>query len=147
MVCSFWLLLSFYLSIESYRLGLTTANRPGPGLFPFIAAVGIGLIAAARLIQSIRTSLPDENAEAGTAGEMRSVLYVIAGMLAYAFLLQSLGFIFCTFLLVAFYLKLIAARRWPVTLIFAAAVALVSHLFFAGLLNAELPRGLLDWLI
>jgi putative tricarboxylic transport membrane protein len=147
MVCSFWLLLSFYLSIESYRLGLTTANRPGPGLFPFIAAVGIGLIAAARLIQSIRKSLPDENAEAGTAGEMRSVLYVIAGMLAYAFLLQSLGFIFCTFLLVAFYLKLIAARRWPVTLIFAAAVALVSHLFFAGLLNAELPRGLLDWLI
>ena len=50
----FWLVLSFYLSVESYRLGLSTANRPGPGLFPFIATIGIGLIAAFRLVNSIR---------------------------------------------------------------------------------------------
>jgi len=30
---------------------------------------------------------------------------------------------------------------------FAATVALVSHLFFEVLLNAQLPRGLLDWLM
>jgi hypothetical protein len=30
---------------------------------------------------------------------------------------------------------------------FAAAVALAAHLFFDLLLNAQLPRGLLDWLI
>jgi putative tricarboxylic transport membrane protein len=145
-ICSFWLLLSCYLSIESYRLGLSTANRPGPGFFPFIAAVGIGLIAALRLVNSIRISAPDENYELGIAGEARLVLYVIAGMTAYAFLLDLLGFLLCTFLLVAFYLKLIAQRRWPVALTFAAAVALTSHLFFDVLLKAELPRGLLDWL-
>jgi len=145
-ICSFWLLLSFYLCIESYRLGLSTANRPGPGFFPFIAAVGIGLIAAFRLVNNIRRSSPDENTELGIAGEARLVLYVIAGMTAYAFLLDVLGFLFCTFLLVAFYLKVIAARRWRVTLIFAAAVALTSHLFFDVLLKSELPRGLLDWL-
>lgn len=145
-ICSFWLLLSFYLCIESYRLGLSTANRPGPGFFPFIAAVGIGLIAAFRLVNTIRRSSPDENTELGIAGEARLVLYVIAGMTAYAFLLDVLGFLFCTFLLVAFYLKVIAARRWRVTLIFAAAVALTSHLFFDVLLKSELPRGLLDWL-
>jgi len=145
-ICSFWLLLSCYLSIESYRLGLSTANRPGPGFFPFIAAVGIGLIAALRLVNSIRISAPDENYELGIAGEARLVLYVIAGMTAYAFLLDLLGFLLCTFLLVAFYLKLIAQRRWPVALTFAAAVALTSHLFFDVLLKAELPLGLLDWL-
>ena len=145
--CSFWLLFSFYLSFESYRLGLSTASRPGPGLFPFIAAACIGLIAALRLTNSVRMSAPDENPGSGIAGEGRLVLYVIAGMAAYAFLLDLLGFLFCTFLLVAFYLKVIAARRWPVTLIFAAAVALASHLFFDVLLKAELPRGLLDWLV
>jgi len=81
------------------------------------------------------------------AGEVKLVLYVIAGMTAYAFLLDLLGFLFCTFLLVAFYLKVIAARRWPVTLSFAAAVALASHFFFDVLLKAEMPRGLLSWLI
>jgi putative tricarboxylic transport membrane protein len=145
-ICSFWLLLSFYLCIESYRLGLNTANRPGPGFFPFIATVGIGLIAAFRLVNSIRIIAPDDHSELGIAGEARLVLYVIAGMTAYAFLFDVLGFLFCTFLLVAFYLKLVAARRWRVALVFAAGVALASHFFFDVLLKAELPRGLLDWL-
>ena len=122
-ICSFWLLLSFYLCIESYRLGLSTANRPGPGFFPFIATIAIGLIAAFRLVNSIRISAPDDHSELGIAGEVKLVLYVIAGMTAYAFLLDFLGFLLCTFLLVAFYLKIIAARRWLVTLSFAAAVA------------------------
>jgi putative tricarboxylic transport membrane protein len=146
-ICSFWLLLSFYLSVESYRLGLSTANRPGPGLFPFIATIGIGLIAAFRLANSIRESSPDENSELGLAGEARLVAYVIAGMMAYAFALNLLGFLLCTFLLVAFYLKVIAARGWLVTLSFAAAVALASHVFFDVLLKAELPSGLLSGLI
>jgi putative tricarboxylic transport membrane protein len=146
-ICGFWLLLSFYLSVESYRLGLSTANRPGPGFFPFIATIGIGLTAAFRLVNSIRKSSPDENSEVVLAGEARLVAYVIAGMMAYAFLLNLLGFLLCTFLLVAFYLKVIAARGWLVTLTFAAAVALASHFFFDVLLKADLPRGLLSGLI
>ena len=146
-ICGFWLLLSFFLSVESYRLGLSTANRPGPGFFPFIATIGIGLISAFRLINSIRKRPPENHSEPGIAGEARLVLYVIAGMTAYALLLDLLGFLFCTFLLVVYYLKVIAARRWLVTLSFATAVALTSHLFFDVLLKAELPRGLLTWLI
>ncbi|HET9548841.1 MAG TPA: tripartite tricarboxylate transporter TctB family protein [Candidatus Binatia bacterium] len=146
-ICTFWLLLSCYLSAESHRLSLSTANRPGPGFFPFIAAIGMGLIAAFRLVNIIRNNSSDDNPEPGIAGEVRLVLYVVAGMTAYAFLLDLLGFLFCTFLLVAFYLKVIAARRWPATLSFAAAVALASHFFFDVLLKAEMPRGLLSWLI
>ena len=145
-IYGFWLLLAFYLAVESNRLGLSTANRPGPGFFPFIAAAGIGLIALFRLIGSIRLAASDDQLDVGIAREAKLVLYVIAGMTAYALLLEPLGFLICTFLLVAIYLKLIAARHWPVTLIFAAAVALTSHFFFDVLLKAELPRGLLDWL-
>jgi len=63
------------------------------------------------LVNSIRKSSPDENSELGLAGEARLVVYVVAGMIAYAFAsLNLLGFLLCTFLLVAFYLKVIAAR-------------------------------------
>jgi putative tricarboxylic transport membrane protein len=144
-ICGFWLLLSLYSSIESYRLGLSAANRPGPGFFPLIAAAGIGVIAALRLIGSVRAGVSAENPDLGIAGEAKLVLYVMAGMSAYAFLLEPLGFFLCTLLLVAFYLKVIAGRGWPVTLIFASAVALTSHFFFDVLLRAELPRGVLDW--
>jgi putative tricarboxylic transport membrane protein len=144
-ICGFWLLLSLYSSIESYHLGLSAANRPGPGFFPLIAAAGIGVIAALRLIGSVRAGVSAENSHLGIGGEAKLVLYVIAGMTAYAFLLEPLGFFLCTLLLVAFYLKVIAGRGWPVTLIFASAVALISHFFFDVLLRAELPRGVLDW--
>ena len=98
-ICSFWLLLSFYLSVESYRLGLSTANRPGPGFFPFIATLGIGLIAAFRLINNIRKRPADDNSEPGMANEARLVLYVVAGMIAYALLLDSSDFFSARFCL------------------------------------------------
>jgi putative tricarboxylic transport membrane protein len=145
-ISSFWLVLSFYLSVESYRLGMSTVNRPGTGFFPFVAAAGIGLIAVFRLISTIRRRLPDNHSEPGMAGEARLVLYVIAGMIAYVLLLDPLGFFLCTLLLIAFYLRVIAARRWLVTLGFAAAVALTSHFFFDMLLKADLPRGWLGFL-
>ena len=145
--CTFWLLFSFYFAIESYRLGLSVAHRPGPGFFPFIATLGIGLIAAWRLIQNVRNGALDDSADAGMRDELGLVACVIAGIIAYAVLLDTLGFLVCTFMLVAFYLKVIAARRWLVSLCFAAAVALTSHFFFDVLLKAELPRGLLSWLL
>jgi putative tricarboxylic transport membrane protein len=143
-ICGFWLLLSLYLAIESHRLGLSAGNRPGPGFFPFGAAIAIGVIAAIRLLKNVRRASAEVSESTG-AGEAPLVLAVIAGMVAYAFLLDALGFFICTFLLVAFYLKVVAARSWRASVSFAAAVALVSHLFFDLLLNAQLPRGPLDW--
>jgi hypothetical protein len=98
--CSFWLLFSFYFAVESYRLGLSMAHRPGPGFFPFIATVGIGLIAAWRFITHVRKGSPDDSTEPLTRGELGLVACVIAGIIAYALLLETLGFLVCTFLLV-----------------------------------------------
>ncbi len=143
-ISGFWLLLSLYLAIESHRLGLSTGNRPGPGFFPFGAAAAIAILSAFRLVKNFRRRAAAEVAESA-GSEAHLVLGVIAGMVAYVFLLDVLGFLLCTFLLVAFYLKVIAARAWRVSASFAAAVALGSHLFFDVLLNAQLPRGLLGW--
>jgi hypothetical protein len=68
-------------------------------------------------------------------------------MLAYALLLDVLGFSLCTFLLLAFYLQIVALQRWTLSLGFALAAALASHLFFDLLLNAQLPRGILASLL
>ena len=144
-ICAFWLVLSLYLAIESYRLGLSTGNRAGPGFFPFSAAAAIGLIAGLRLPRNLRQGSAAEASKSAGKGEAHLVFAVIAGMVAYVFLLELFGFLLCTFLLVAFYLKVVAARAWRVSAGFAAAVALVSHLFFDVLLHAHLPRGLLGW--
>jgi putative tricarboxylic transport membrane protein len=144
-ISGFWLVFAVYFAIESQRLGLSTGNRPGPGFFPFGAAVSIAVIAVFRLVKNLRDDSAPEVSAAVGAAEARLVLAVIAGMALYALSLDVLGFLLCTFLLVAFYLRVVAARSWRVTVSFAAAVALGSHLFFAELLNAALPRGVLGW--
>jgi putative tricarboxylic transport membrane protein len=136
-----WLLLSCYGSIASYKLGLGAGGRPGPGFFPFGAALAIGVIALVRLLRAQREAA--SAAFATTASEWRRIACVIGGMLAYALLLDVLGFSICTFLLLAFYLQIVALQRWTLSLGFALAVALASHLFFDLLLNAQLPRGIL----
>jgi hypothetical protein len=98
----FWLVLSLYLVIESHRLGLSTGNRPGPGFFPFGAAAAIGILAGFRLVKNSRRRSAAEVSESAGNGETHLVLAVIAGMVVYVFLLDVLGFLLCTFLLVAF---------------------------------------------
>lgn len=139
----YWLSLAGYFGYAAYHLGLGAGGRPGAGFFPLGAAVAIGAIALARLLR-----LANESAIfATTTSDWRRIIGVIVGMAAYALLLETLGFALCTFLLMAAYLILVAAQPWRLSLGFAAGVAFFAHLFFATLLNAQLPRGLLAWLL
>ena len=143
-IACFWLLLSLYLAYASYQLGLGSAGRPGAGFFPFGAALAIGIIAIFRLIGV--SPVQRETMLATSTLEWKKIIAVVAGMLAYAVLLDDVGFAICTFLLLAFYLKIVAAQPWQKSLVFAAVTALGAHLFFDVLLRAQLPRGLLAFL-
>jgi putative tricarboxylic transport membrane protein len=144
-ISTFWLLLALYLSFAAYKLGLGVFGRPGPGFFPFGAAIAIGVIALFRLLRA-RSEKPAATLVT-TGSEWRKIACVIVGMAAYTFLLEPVGFAVCTFFLMAFYLKIIALQRWQLSLGFAFAVALLAHLFFDMLLNAQLPRGILESLL
>ena len=144
-IAIFWLLLSVYIAYASYQLGLGTGGKPGAGFFPFGAALAIGAIALLRL-SGISHEASDIKT-ATTGDQLKKIFYVVAGMLAYALLLDSLGFAVTTFLLLAFYLKYVAAQAWRLSVSFAVIAALGAHLFFDVLLHAQLPRGLLALLI
>ena len=144
-IACFWLLLSIYLACASYQLGLGVGGRPGAGFFPFGTALAIGIIALLRLIGISHNATATTTTT--TPDEVKKIIYVVAGMLAYALLLDTLGFVICTFFLLAFYLKIVAAQRWRSSLIFAIATSLLAHVFFDVLLRAPLPRGLLGLLV
>ena len=144
-ISAFWLLLALYLSVTADKLGLGVGGRPGPGFFPFGAALAIAVIALIRLLRA-RSEKPA--ATLATSGsEWRKIACVIAGMTLYAFLLEPVGFALCTFLLMLFYLKIIALQRWELSLGFAFAVALLAHIVFDLVLDAQLPRGILEALL
>lgn len=57
----FWLLFSAYASLEALRLGLGSGNKPGPGFFPFGAAIAIGIVAFTLTPFSVSTRGPVSN--------------------------------------------------------------------------------------
>jgi tripartite tricarboxylate transporter TctB family protein len=145
LAAGFWLLFSAYTSLEALRLGLGNGNKPGPGFFPFGAAIAIGIIALSRLLRA-RGETPSTNMAGGSAtNETNKILWVVGGLLAYALFLESLGFLLCTFILNALFLKAVAGRSWLTTLSFALSVALAAHLIFNVALRAQLPSGILTF--
>ena len=125
---------------ESAKLPLGTIRNPGEGFFPWWTSVVIVLLALVLLTQAL-TSRPSANQQApGRIAKVTALLLVLA---AYTFLLDSLGYLLCTFLLVLFMLRATDTQRWPVALSMALLTAVGSYVVFAIWLSVPLPRGLL----
>ena len=77
LAAGFWLLFSAYASLEALRLGLGSGNKPGPGFFPFGAAIAIGIIALSRLVKA-RGEAPSTNMAGGSAtNETKKILWAV----------------------------------------------------------------------
>ncbi len=101
----FWLGLSFFLIIFSYREGLGKMIKPGPGLVPFLMGALLLLfsilnayfeIAAGRSAKRAQSDKPSEE-QGGTS--LKKIGMVFVSLFLYALLLDIVGFIICTFLL------------------------------------------------
>jgi putative tricarboxylic transport membrane protein len=132
------LTLSVTTVYESSKLPFGTIHSPGPGFFPWWTGVLIVLLALVLLIQALTL-------RSGAAGERPGRIAKVAALLivlsAYTFLLDSLGYPLCTFLLVLFMLRAIDPQRWTVALGMAVISAGGSYVVFAVWLSVPLPRG------
>jgi putative tricarboxylic transport membrane protein len=144
------LLFSIYISIESYRLGLGRWRMPGPGYFPFGAGVLMGIISLGILIKSLATYSGRNASLAPHPSEplnWQNIVLTLAGMLAYVICLQWMGFIPGTFLLMTYFVRVIGKRHWPVSLITAVSITVAAYLLFELALDAQLPKGLLEFFL
>ncbi len=142
----FWLLFAIYVAIESYSFDLGKWSMPGPGYFPFGAALVIGIISLLFLLKTLRKAPSKEIPTSIPKGRWRNVVLSLVAMVVYIFLLKSIGFVLCTFLLVIFFLRVVEPQRWFTTLIVSLSVSLGSHLLFNVLLDVQLPKGILGFL-
>jgi putative tricarboxylic transport membrane protein len=136
----FWLVFSIYIAVESYRLGLGKWDDPGPGYFPFGAALLFGCMAFGVFVRSLSIG-PVLKTDAGQRHRWQNVILVLIAMVLYTLLLNSIGFVLCTFLIVVFFVKVVALRRWTSSIMMALCMSIASYLLFSFFLKAPLPRG------
>ena len=119
------------------RLGLWTADRPGPGLFPF--AVGM-LLFATSLAAAIQGRVAEVEGEPVDRGRLLRYAAAVAG---FGLAMKPLGAVIATVGLLLGVLRGIEKRSWANSLIVAVVLALLSWGVFRHLLSVPLPAGLL----
>ena len=124
--------------LESAKLPPGTVRNPGQGFFPWWTSVAVVLLALVLLFQAL--SAHPRIAQQGP-GRIGKVALLLVVLVAYTFLLDLLGYLLCTFLLVLFMLRALDPQRWTVVLGMAAVTAAGSYVLFAVWLSVPLPRG------
>lgn len=124
------------------RLDFGAWNNPGPGMMPVLLGVFLAGLSAALWIMAARR----ERSAAAAAGPWSAarvwpVISTLAVLLAYAALLDTLGYVVATFLVLIVLLRVLEPPRWSTTVLSAAVVTAASYGVFVRLLQVQLPRA------
>ena len=113
----------------------------GPGFWPRLVLVGLGLACAAKVVENFRRITPSDRA-VGLAGVRRGTLAVAISMIVlYVALAPWLGFALVTAGFIAAFMVLAGARS-PATVGLGAVAGTVGLLyFFVKLVYLPLPKG------
>lgn len=141
-----WLGLGIAVAVGSYRLELGTMHAPGPGLMPFILGVILSLCSLPILVRSIqmtiiKAKLRDEGIWSGI--EFKKLIIVLASLIGYAVLIERVGYVVITFLVLLILFKTVETQKWSLVLLLSFLTVISTYVLFGVILKITLPSGLL----
>ncbi len=139
-----WIGLGLLASIASIRLGVGNFSDPGPGFLPLGTGFTISVLAAIHLFLESRRS-PQQEEETESLWEnvhWKKMGYVLAALLIYALLLEKLGYLVDTFLLMVFLFSILERKKWWVVLLGSFLVIGITYLVFDRWLMVQFPKGI-----
>lgn len=143
----FWLVFGLFICIESYRLGLGTLHKPGPGFLYFWTSIFLIIMCIVVLIRAWRSTGAEEPGASIFGKEnLQKIALVLISLFLYAIFMETIGFILITLLLFVYLLGIIEKKRWFYTIFVSVAVTVAAYLIFETWLQSQLPKGLLEFL-
>lgn len=130
------------VAVTAVRMGVYSTIGPGPGLFPAILAVILGLLTVIWLF----LPEPQGDSEPVSRRGLLSVLTVIGGVAAAVFVMDILGFALTVFLLVAINMSVLGRHRLWLVVLLASVTSVGSLYLFQTLLDVLLPRSSIAFL-
>ncbi len=138
----FFLILGLGVCFFSWKIGLGSPAKPGPGFMPFLAGL---LLAALSFVLSVQVLFSWTMPTWETKIQWKNILSVLAAMVAYGLLLDEIGFVLVTFAFVVLLMKVIEPQSWKRAILGGAISSLASYLLFETLLKSQLPRSFLGF--
>jgi hypothetical protein len=117
-------------------------SKPGPGFLPFWVGVILALLSIFLFVEAGFRKGPVESVKF-LAGEGRwpNVIWTAGSLMGYGFLIEALGFVISTLILLLFLFRYIGNQKWWVAFTGTFLVTLAAHLIFKVGLRVQLPRG------
>lgn len=139
----FWLVISVFVTWQGYQLGLGRLNDPGSGF----ALFWIGLFMAGFALAISAGSVLRDGAKlvelwAGT--RWRRVLTVIAMLIVYGLVFESVGFVPATSVLLLSLMLFVDPVRWPLAIVISIGAPLAIWVVVTRWLKIQMPAGLLS---
>jgi putative tricarboxylic transport membrane protein len=143
-ICSIiFLILALIVIWQSFLVPVGRLSKPAPGFLPLLVGILLALLSIVLWIEAgLRKPSPEQVHFLTGEGQWLSAFLAVASLLAYALLIDFLGFIICALLILFFLFWFVGKQKWWAAFIETVLVTLVSHLIFKVALNVQLPRGL-----
>lgn len=124
------------------RMPMGTLGHPGAGFLPFWVGAALALMSVGLIARSLlrRPDPPDDTSE---GLDRQRMVGVLGGLVLYGLLLEPVGFLPGTFLLLTGLTHLLEAPGWRAAVVFGAVATAGSYGLFGLWLGVPLPKGLL----
>ncbi len=142
------ILVGAYFCRSSLHIGIGSINAPGPGLIPFGTGALLILFSMGTIVEILVTKRAKGAGEDTlfTGRRWGVVAIVLVSLFAYAVILDFLGFLTATFLVLTLLFKVSEKQSWKGAAGIAALTTTCTYLLFARALQVSLPSGILEFL-
>ena len=100
-----------HYGVHAPRFKLGTASEPGSGLMPFVSGVVICVSSTITFIISV-VNTSGSTKKVWENIHIRKLLFVFIVLLLYAFMMERIGFILCTFAMVLLLVRFVDPQSW-----------------------------------
>ena len=137
----FFFLLSLFIAYESMKLPTGRFHRPEAGLFPLGLSLSLLFLSGLLLFQTFTKGRLKDWLRFGE-GKRRMLIAVVA-MVVYVIVLDRLGYMVSTFLIMVLMLKGLEKQKWRTTLLISVPCVVISYITFSWWLGVPLPKGII----
>ena len=142
------LALGIFIFSKSFEYPFGTIKLPGAAVFPLLASSLLIIISGSIVISSFLKSKGGPSPAvlfSYSKEDLGRVILGIGSLVAYRYLLPSIGFAPSTFLFLFILIKWLGRYSWKISILFSLFTAVVCYYLFQIFLKIPMPRGILGF--
>jgi putative tricarboxylic transport membrane protein len=141
--------LGLFLAFHSIRLPLWGGSGPEAGFYPLAVAVIIVSLSLFLVLKSAILTRPKGEEKLAEQGmekiHLHKVFAYLVLVLLYGILVERVGFLITSALLLFLILKFVERQGWKATLLVGVTSIVIGYTLFVYFLQVPLPRGFLQY--